>query len=90
MIGKAAPLTAERADAIREAGAQAAAEAIRKAMGRHGETPEVMAAVIEGLFSGAAAVAWRNRLDTTTRKGFVRIFSGLLAKAMTAATRSDR
>lgn len=84
--GKPLPLTAERADAIREAGAKAARDAIKNALARHGATPEVMAATVEGLFAGAVALAWANRLDSTPRKGFIRIFTDLLAKAITAGT----
>lgn len=82
----ARPMTAERADAIREAGARAARDAIKNALDRHGASPEVMAATVEGLFAGAVTLAWRNRLDTTARKGFDRIFTDLLAKALKEGT----
>ena len=78
-------MTAERADAIRESGARAARDAIKGALERHGQTPEVMAAVVEGLFSGAVGIAWRNRLDSTTDKAFKRVFETILAKAMRTA-----
>lgn len=86
MASKRPDLTAERADAIREAGAKAATAAIKAALERHGQSPEVMAATVEGLFAGAIALAWRNRLDTTPRKGFEAIFTGLLKKALAAGT----
>ena len=79
-------MTAERADAIREAGARAARDAIKGALERHGASAEVMAATVEGLFAGAVSLAWRNRLDSTNRKGFDRIFTDLLAKALRAGT----
>lgn len=80
------PMTAERADAIREAGARAARDALKGALERHGSSPEVMAATVEGLFAGAVSLAWRNRLDKADRKAFARIFSDLLAKALKAGT----
>lgn len=78
------PLTAERADAIREQGARAARDALKAALDRHGSSPEVMAATVEGLFAGAVSLSWRNRLDKADRKAFSRIFSDLLAKALKA------
>ncbi len=79
-------MTAARADAIREAGARAARDEIKGALDRHGASPEVMAATVEGLFAGAVSIAWRNRLDATSRKDFERIFRDLLAKALKAGT----
>lgn len=86
MTDKPIPMTAERGDAIREAGARASAAAIRTALERHGSSPEVLAATVEGLFAGAVSLAWRNRLDGTNRKAFTRIFDDLLAKAIREGT----
>lgn len=79
-------LTAERADAIREAGARAASAAIKAALERHGQSPEVLAATVEGLFAGAVALAWRNRLDSIPLKEFRRVFTDILAKALISGT----
>lgn len=72
-------MSAEVADAIRQAAARDALATIKSLTDRHDSTPEVAALAIEGLLAGAAAYAWRNRHVRVKARTFARRFAGIAA-----------